>query len=223
MELLILTQLTLFQNMLEASAESKYWNHSLIIQGILGVWFAASHQPWIVSVASNSSVLLLRWCQNLHFVFLELCARPEYVEMIYQEIRAAGNLDYESIDRLPILDSFIKESVRVNPPDKSKLSCQFTSTLLTSRSVGIRRKALKPFRFSHGGPQVAVGQIVCVSAWDLMHDEERYPSPNTFEGLRFVPSTHHSVKEGSCNPLRGSRFTDASRDFPIWGLGSKVW
>ena len=58
-------------------------------------------------------------CQNLHFVFLELCARPEYVELIYQEIRNAGDLDYEGIDRLPILDSFIKESVRLNPLDKS--------------------------------------------------------------------------------------------------------
>ena len=89
--------------------------------------------------------------------------------------------------------------------------------------MGIRRKALKPYTFSHGGPQVAVGQIACVPAWDLMHDEDRYPNPNTFEGLRFVPSTHQSVKDGSGNPLRGTVFTDASRDFPIWGHGSKVW
>jgi hypothetical protein len=58
--------------------------------------------------------------QNLHFVFLELCARPEYAEMIHQEIKDADNLDYEGINQLPILDSFIKESVRLNPLDKSK-------------------------------------------------------------------------------------------------------
>ena len=107
--------------MLEASTDSKYWTHSLIIQAILGIWFAASHQPWIVGlIESYGNVLLLTFHQNLHFVFLELCARPEYVEMINQEIRAADKLNYESINRLPILDSFIKESVRLNPLDKSK-------------------------------------------------------------------------------------------------------
>ena len=58
--------------------------------------------------------------QNLHFVLLELCARPEYVEMIRHEIEAAGELDYDSINQLPILDSFIKESVRSNPLDKGQ-------------------------------------------------------------------------------------------------------
>ena len=107
--------------MLEASKDSKYWTHSLIIQALLGIWFAASHQPWIVRlVVCSRIVLLLIFCQNLHFVFLELCARPAYVEMIYQEIRTAGDLNYEGIDRLPILDSFIKESVRLNPLDKSR-------------------------------------------------------------------------------------------------------
>ena len=38
--------------------------------------------------------------------------------MIYQEIHTAGSLDYETIIRLPILDSFIKESVRLNPLDR---------------------------------------------------------------------------------------------------------
>ena len=119
--LTLASKITLFQNMLEASADSKYWTHSLVIQAILGIWFAASHQPWIVGhIDSHGNVLLLTFCQNLHFVFLELCARPEYVEMINQEIRAAGKLDYEKIDRLPVLDSFVKESVRLNPLDKSR-------------------------------------------------------------------------------------------------------
>ena len=58
--------------------------------------------------------------QNLHFAFLELCARPEYAEMIYAEIQSVGELNYENINRLKILDSFVKESVRINPLDKSE-------------------------------------------------------------------------------------------------------
>lgn len=33
----------------------------------------------------------------------------------------AASLDYSKISKLPILDSFIKETIRVNPVDKSEL------------------------------------------------------------------------------------------------------
>ena len=58
--------------------------------------------------------------QNLHFIVLELCLRPEFVELIRLEIERQEKLDYETISTLPILDSFIKESVRLNPLDLSK-------------------------------------------------------------------------------------------------------
>ena len=109
--------------MLEASKDSSFWTPLAIAQTILGVWFAASHQPWIVGKAIHlQTVERLNSRQNLHFVFLELCARPEYVELIRGEIEAKnGRLDHETICQLPILDSFIKESVRLNPLDKGKL------------------------------------------------------------------------------------------------------
>ena len=60
--------------------------------------------------------------QNLHFVLLELCLQPEYIELIRREIQEIpGPQDADSISRLPLLDSFIKESVRINPLDKSKI------------------------------------------------------------------------------------------------------
>ena len=58
--------------------------------------------------------------QNLHFIVLELCLRPELVELLRQEIERQEKLDYATISTLPILDSFIKESVRLNPLDLSK-------------------------------------------------------------------------------------------------------
>ena len=103
-------------------------------------------------------------------------------------------------------------------------------------TVAIRRKALQPFTFSKGGPHIAVGEIACVSAWDIMHNEEKYPAAHQFDGHRFInnknndyyspttleqhlPSSHHDG-----NMIRGgTRLTDASQDFPIWGYGSKVW
>lgn len=60
------------------------------------------------------------WEKNLHFVFLELCARPEYVQQLRDEIGDQGPLDYTKMSELPLLDSFIKEAVRLNPLDKSE-------------------------------------------------------------------------------------------------------
>ncbi|KAL8959281.1 MAG: hypothetical protein Q9183_005662, partial [Haloplaca sp. 2 TL-2023] len=43
-----LQSVTLLQNMIEASEESNYWTPEVLSQALLGYWFAASHQPWIV-------------------------------------------------------------------------------------------------------------------------------------------------------------------------------
>ncbi|KAG6990988.1 cytochrome P450 [Physcia stellaris] len=186
-----LKSVTLFYNMLEGSKDSNFWTPLAVIQGLLGIWFAASHQPWI----------------NLHFVLLELCNRPEYVELIRDEIEGLkGHLDHNTICQLPILDSFIKESVRLNPLDK----------------VAIRRKAVQPFVFRSTGCRVPVGQIVCVPAWEFMHDKSRYPNPEDFDGHRFVRNSQSRRPSFPENPMRGTTFTDASEAFPIWGLGSKV-
>ena len=96
--------------------------------------------------------------------------------------------------------------------------------VLTTNTVAIRRKALKPFTFSNGGPHVSVGQIVCVPAWDFLHDAELYPNADTFDGLRFLPPTHDKINgEPSPSRVRGSTFTDVAKEYPIWGLGSKAW
>ena len=113
--------MTLLHNMKEASEESAYWTPTLVIQAIIGIWFAASHQPWTVSDHQFQQPLYVTDLgKNLHFVFLELCARPEYFDLIRKEIESVENLNYENITKLPILDSFIKETSRLNPTDKSE-------------------------------------------------------------------------------------------------------
>lgn len=90
------------------SDDSSYWNGpAMMSQNLLGVWFAASHQPWM----------------TLHFILLELCVRPTWQKLLREEIEAAGpDLDYSALDGFPLLDSFMKETVRMNPLDTCKLS-----------------------------------------------------------------------------------------------------
>lgn len=135
-------------------------------------------------------------------------------------------MDYRSIDDLPILDSFIKESVRLNPLDLSKFPFCHDRTdgrSLTKKPVAIRRKALNPFRFPDGGPQLQPGQVACVSSYDIMHDPVKYPRPHEFDGFRFLSSSDGKPSGVEEQPLRGTKFVDGSKDFPIWGFGSKIW
>lgn len=68
-----------------------------------------------------------------------------------------------------------------------------------------------------------MGQIASVPAWEFMHEKSQYPDPERFDGHRFVKGQKSGNTSSSDNPMRGTTFTDASKDFPIWGLGSKVW
>ncbi len=69
------------------------------------------------------------------------------------------------------------------------------------------------------------GQIACVSAYDIMHNEAKYPNPQTFDGLRFVKTSSTAAEEGKSDgeEMRGTTLTEGTKDFPIWGFGSKIW
>ncbi|KAI9640836.1 hypothetical protein NHQ30_010677 [Ciborinia camelliae] len=185
----IYADLTIMQNMTELTEDSQdYWTPDYLAQALLGIWFAASHQPWM----------------NLDFVVLELCSHPEYIQLLREEIGNFSDLTYSSLESFPILDSFIKETVRLNPLDTRKYPQKRTEY------GAIRRKAMSPFRFSDG-PYVPAGAMACVSSFDLMHEPESYPDPYTFNGQRFVSCT---------SDMKGTKFTDISEKFPVWGYGS---
>ena len=68
------------------------------------------------------------------------------------------------------------------------------------------------------------GQIACVSAYDILHDETKYPNPRVFDGLRFVPKEQkESSAAAEGEEMRGTTLTEGTKDFPIWGFGSKIW
>jgi Cytochrome P450 len=117
-------QLTILHNMTELTSGRDYWTLDVLAQSLLGFWFAASHQPWV----------------NLGFVVLGLCSRPECVELLQNEIGDSSSLDYGKFAKLPLLDSFIKETVRLNPLDTHMLleNAFFPSTKLTFCAKHVR-------------------------------------------------------------------------------------
>jgi cytochrome P450 len=135
---------------------------------------------------------------NLDFIVLSLCGRPDVQEALREEIGSLEGLAYEKLMGLPLLDSFIKETVRLHPLD----------------TLAVRRKALQPYTFASGSPHVPAGATVAVSSYDLMHNSNDYPCPNDFQPRRFL-DTESSVKD--------TKFTEVSERFPVWGYGSLAW
>lgn len=84
---------------------------------------------------------------------------------------------------------------------------------------------MKPFQFSNGGPRLEVGQIACVPSYDILHDKVKYPNPDSFDGLRFVkePSAVHGDIKSEGGQMRGTTFTEGTKEYTVWGLGTMIW
>ncbi|KAH8889144.1 cytochrome P450 [Thozetella sp. PMI_491] len=93
--------LIILHNMAELTNDSDYWNPELLSQSLLGIWFAAAHQPWM----------------NLNFILIELCKRKEWQATLRQELQQNAPLDFKRLEQLPLLDGFMKETARIAPLD----------------------------------------------------------------------------------------------------------
>jgi cytochrome P450 len=74
-----------------------------------------AHRLLLVSLASIHTTTM---CTT--HVLYDLAQYPEYIEPLRQEVREAveaeGGWNKQTINRLKLMDSFIRESQRVNPP-----------------------------------------------------------------------------------------------------------
>ena len=126
--------------------------------------------------------------------------------------QAGWKQDYE---KLPLLDSFLKESARLNPLDGSKGICQFPGVHSDISAVSIPRKALSTSHLSDG-THVPQGAFVGVPQHAMMTDDNIYTSAKTFDAYRFV-----TKKDGAL--VSKSKLTHLSWDFPFWGAVGRGW
>ncbi|KKO98194.1 cycloheximide-inducible-1 [Trichoderma harzianum] len=112
----------------------------------------------------------------------------------------------EDVERLPLLDSFIKESVRSSNSD----------------AITCRRKALVSYTFQDGS-SIKKGDWACIPQRAMMQNGTRYRDPQTFDGFRFAHDNAQHQQHEQSTELPGqkeSKFTDATPEWPIWGLGN---
>ncbi|PHH88649.1 hypothetical protein CDD83_7267 [Cordyceps sp. RAO-2017] len=209
----VIRPLDCIQFFVDASTNNRQddWPSQKIVQGLLGTWLAAVHQPALTAV----------------YLLEDLCEHVEYVEHIRQELalhlgfRLTSDVGDEhcdafstaaaaAIEDAPLLDAFLKESSRLHPSD----------------SISVRRKVLKPFTF-RDGTHILPGDVACVPSQAIMRDEIVYAQSTVFSPWRFITygETCMGSSEQRLSTKRGSRsrFSDAEPTYPLWGLGRHSW
>ncbi|KAF7913258.1 hypothetical protein BELL_0464g00040 [Botrytis elliptica] len=169
---------------IESSTTPRQRTVERIVQQMIALTFASAHQLPLV----------------LTFTIYNLCLHPEYIEPLTEEIRSMLSLPEEmQYKNMPLMESFLRESARVNPLD----------------ALSIQRKVMKPFTFS-SGETIPQGNIIAVPQDALMKSPRYYNDPETFDGFRFVLPEDRGREEPRM------KYTDVSSGFPFWGASKKA-
>ncbi|KAI9644960.1 hypothetical protein NHQ30_006995 [Ciborinia camelliae] len=186
-----MTQKDCIQWVMETSPKQHPWSAERIVHELMALWFGSVH------------VLSTTICFTVH----DLCLRPEYIEPLLKELESPEWANFERTGKgLPLLDSFLKESIRTTPVE----------------SMSTRRQALEPFILS-GGVRVEIGEWICTPVRAMMRDAANYAEPLEFHGFRFV---NLNILEGLNDlsnfqvpkPAKPSELTDLV-DWQVWGTG----
>ncbi|PQE02871.1 cytochrome P450 protein [Rutstroemia sp. NJR-2017a BBW] len=182
----------------ESSSTPQQRTVTRIVQQIIALIFASAHQlPLVRQVTSSipSDIYVLV------FVIYNLCLHPEYIPPLTTELENMLSLPQSAhYKNTPLLESFLRESARMNPLD----------------SVSIQRKVMQPFTLSNG-THIPIGNTICVPQAALMHSPNLYTSPSTFNGYRFVLPEDRDATEPKI------KYTDVNAAFPFWGASRKAW
>ncbi|CAI4215814.1 unnamed protein product [Parascedosporium putredinis] len=139
---------------------------------------------------------------SLYWMLTELLQRPDLVEELREEITGVlkdGKLPATQLTELPKLDSFMRESARVN----------------TFHYLGLSRILKEDVQFSIG-PKLPKGTIVCVDQHHIHNSTSLYPDPEVFEPQRFL-----RLREKPGHETR-HQYTSNSPELLTWGDGPQV-
>ena len=174
--------------------------------------FDGAHQLPMVG-----SVILYQYDTNfsqlMGLALYHLCQHPEYLEPLREEARTVKRNKKEAIDydQMHLMDSFIKETSRLNPIMISESRCRTFGLPIDHPLVTQPRKVLSPFKFADG-TVIPVNNWLLVPSQAIMEDEAYYKDPSTFNGFRFVSKT-----------IPSDRFSGVSTSYTFWGGPKRPW
>ncbi|KAG8531165.1 uncharacterized protein KY384_004523 [Bacidia gigantensis] len=178
------------------------WMHDLLpeedkkdcaLQGALQLAITA------VSVQSTSKLIVN--------IMLNLMKHIEYVPILIEEIQPVlagcnGEWTLESMTHLEKLDSFMRESLRYEPP--------LTATF--------QRRVKKPINLSDG-TTLPQNTLVLAPADAIAFDANLYPNPGQFDGLRFYKLRQQADGGGKAADKVRHQFVATNKTQVQFGLG----
>ncbi|KAH8199170.1 hypothetical protein TruAng_006639 [Truncatella angustata] len=145
-----------------------------------------------------------------HALF-DLCAYPEYIGVLREEVLGVvkrHGWTLTGVNDMKILDSFLKESQRVNHPGL----------------LSFNRKVMKALRLSDG-VTIPSGSFISMATNSVAQDPEYYSNPDQFDGFRFYKkrlaspteiNKHHFVSTGSDSlPFGYGKFACPGRFYAV--------
>ncbi|KAE8373290.1 cytochrome P450 [Aspergillus bertholletiae] len=169
-------------------------------------WIIENSPEKPLSPAEVADALLFLYMAGIHStsativsIVYDLIAHPEYVPALLDEIRhtlaESPEWSRQSLAKLRKLDSFMKESQRLNP-----VGC-----------VTVQRSTVRPYTFADG-LHLPANTFLSFPTYEFTHDAETYPNPDEFDGLRF----HRMREEGDATKFH---FATVSNDSTNFGAG----
>lgn len=164
-------------------------------------------------------------------IILNLMKYTKYAPILLEEIETTltecgGEWTLESMGRLEKLDSFMRESLRFEPPltGKSHLSCPRMPLVPSRRlkeclsTATFQRQVKKPVKLSDG-TILPPGTLVFTPSDAIAFDPNFYPDPETFDGLRFYNLRQQVEETGQGGSKVRHQFVATSKTAVQFGLG----
>lgn len=140
---------------------------------------------------------------SLYWMLTELVLRPDLVEDLRSELDSVllsdGTLPPTQLTELAKMDSFMRESARVN----------------TFHYLGLNRILQQDFQFSIG-PRLPKGTIICVDQDNIHNSGALYPNPEEFDALRFYQKRKQPGHETR------HQYASNGPELLTWGDGPQV-
>jgi hypothetical protein len=174
----------LFQHLYKSSITRKRWSYQEVTGEILLLQLA----------------IILSSTVSITAALIELLSQPEYMqplrEDIYEAVKQHG-FTAAACDQMHKLDSFLKESFRMN----------------ANQAVALQRIGRGPYKFSDGS-SLRSGTPIGVPIICIHRDNAFYPEADRFDGFRFYKLRQQGYQ--------GISVTDVSPKFLTFGYGYRA-
>ena len=164
----------------------------------------------------------------------DLAARPEYLaplreeaETFFARSKEEKSLTAKSMTMTPKLESFIKESLRLNPLElsmcparpRTKIHCGADDHPVPIASMN--RTVMKHIKLPDGSI-LKSGTQICVALLPASMNPDIFPSPGTFDGWRCLK--FRTDRDGAVERSIGSQWdaTSAQLHSLHWGYGNRT-